>query len=228
MKKITLAFFLCVFFLPGLPISAFDLATGVGLRINPYFEQLTLTATDYEDAYVTHNWLDWGIYVFFDAKYVEFDLSYYRTLLGSYEQSKFGEPFDFKTVYKTYDISYLELALLGKFPITIGPAGQIYIYTGFAYRFSLTADYGYKENNGDVPKEFWDQMKIKFGSGFDIHVYRNMFFRTDLSLGFSIITKEWKDRKTLLKNIFTNLPGLKLNYGGFGAELSLAIVYKIK
>jgi len=228
MKKIALAFFMCVFFLPGLTIYALDLATGVGLRINPYLEQLTLTAADYEDAYVTNKWLDWGIYAFFDAKYIEFDLSYYRALAGSYEQSKFGEPFDLKTIYKTYNISYLELALLGKYPFTIGPAGQIYIYAGFAYKFNLTADYGYKENNGDIPKEFRDQMKIKVGSGFDFHVYRNIFFRTDLSLGFLIITKEWKDRKILLKNIFTNLSGLKLNYGGFGAELSLAIVYKIK
>jgi len=228
-KQIKLYFvFLIIFLFSCLPIFSFDhLSTGAGFRITPYFEQLSIKATGYNDANIENTWADMAIYAFFDAKYLEFNLSYYRSFFGYYEQSGIGFPFDMKTEYIPINISYLELALFIKIPFTVGPAGKSYIFAGFAYKLNLTSNYIYKENNGDVNKELWDQMWVKFGGGFDIPIYRKLFFRTEFTIGVSIITEEWKNRKKALQTILTGFSDLDIGYFGLGAELTVAIGYVI-
>jgi len=229
MRKRVIIFIALVLFISCLPLSALDfLAAGGGLRITPYTERMSISSDNFLTATVSYNWVDWGLYAFFDAKYVELNITYYRALSGKYEQSNFGALLDLITEYGALDISYLDLALMGKIPITTGPTGSIFLFGGFAYKFSLTSDYRYKYNSGDVPKEFWDQMWLKFGGSYDIPFNRRLFARTAFSVGFPIITKEWVDRRKIFETLMAGSRGLDISYFGIGAELSAAIGYRIR
>jgi len=218
---------LYLLFVPCSPLFSLDLSTGGGLRISPYFENLNITATGISEAKISNSWVDLGIYAFIDAKYAEFNITYYRALSGSYEQSNFGGPLDLKTEYAIADISYLELSLLGKIPLALSMKNKTNLFAGFAYKICLTSDYGYIVNKGDVKKEFWDQMIIKIGAGIDYPFLNKISVRANFSVGISLPTKEWDNRKKAVEALFADIPGINVIYSGLGCEFSLAIVYAI-
>jgi len=230
MKKVLIIFLLMIIlFFTTVSVFASDfLAMGGGFKIVPYTESVRISSDNYESASVSYDWNDYSVYAFFDAKYIEFNVSYYRALIGIYEQSNFGGNLDLKTEYAPSSISYLDLSLMGKFPLTIGPAGNTFVFAGFSYKFNLTSDYGYINNNGDVKKEFWDQMWIKSGFSLDFPLHSKIFVRSAFSLAIPLRTKEWDNRIKAMEYIFAGAEGLEVNYFGVGAELTIAIGYKIK
>ena len=230
MKKVLIILLLMsVLFITTIPVFASDfLAVGGGFKIIPYTENISISADYYESAIISYDWNDYSVYAFFDAKYIELNVSYYRALTGIYEQTNFGGDLDLKTEYAPSSISYLDLSLIGKIPLTIGPAGNTFLFAGFSYKLNLTSDYGYINNNGDVKKEFWDQMWIKSGFSIDIPLHSKIFVRSAFSLAFPLKTKEWDNRIKAMKYIFAEADGLEVNYFGIGAELTIAVGYKIK
>ena len=218
-----------VLFITTIPVFASDfLAVGGGFKIIPYTENIRISADNYESASISYDWNDYSVYAFFDAKYIELNVSYYRALTGIYEQSNFGAELDLKTEYAPTSISYLDFLLMGKIPLTIGPAENVFLFGGFSYKLNLTSDYGYIDYNGDVKKEFWDQMWIKSGFSIDFPLHSKIFIRSAFSLAFPLKTKEWDDKIKAMKYIFSEVEGLEVNYLGIGAELTIAIGYRIK
>ncbi|MCL2067800.1 MAG: hypothetical protein FWG99_10090 [Treponema sp.] len=225
MKKLFITVFVST--LVSFPLFSIDLSAGGGFKITPYTEQLQVSAEGYKTAYIKYNWTDWGVYAFFDAKYVEFDVSYYRALAGSYSQSSFGYPLDLETEYGDLNISYLDLALFVKYPFRIKSSSIIPLF-GFAYKINLTSDYGYNRNEGDVPKEDWDQMWIKTGVGYDLNINRKLFARTAITICFPLETDGWIDKRIGVKrDLSPFISGVKTTFGGIGCEFLLAMGYRI-
>jgi hypothetical protein len=231
MKKIVFTLFLHILIVPCFPLFSLDLAAGGGAKITPYAEGIDMTAEGYKTAKLSYEWDEWAMYAFFDAKYVEFSLSYYRALTGVYKLVDFGDPLDFKTTYAISNISYLDLALMGRIPISMESAGVFYFFGGLAYKINLTSDYGYETFSGDYQKDSWNQMWIKIGSGYEFLFGRKLFARLALSLGFLLKNREWDSREKLMSDAFDEIaPGLgvNVNYSAIGPEFSFAIGYRIK
>jgi hypothetical protein len=209
-------------------LTALDLKTGGGLTIMAYTEGLDVESKNYYTAHIKNDWIDWGLYAFFDAKYVEFDISYYRALTGKYKQTDFGDPFDLETKYNSLDISYLDFCLMLKYPYRFGK-NTLGFFGGFAYKLNLTSDYSHSPYQGDVRKEYWDELWLKFGAEYDRDLSEKIFIRAKLLFGFPLATKEWKDRASNIQSAFgLVIRDVTATPRGVGGEFGIALGYRIK
>jgi len=221
---------LIILFIPCLSLFSLDLAAGAGLTITPYMQRIEVAKEGYFTAHAENNYVDMGFQAFFGAKYAELHATYYRTLLMKYQQRSFGYPLDLMTEYAPVNISYLDLALMGKIPISLENGGTFNFFGGFAYKLNLTSDFGYYSYSGDWSRENWDQMWIKVGGSYDNPMNKKIFTRVAFSLGFPLKNEDWKEMEKIWKDIMRQIghSSAKTSYFGVGAELTLAIGYKIK
>jgi hypothetical protein len=197
--------------------------------MTPYSEGLDIDAPGYETAAIRNRWFDFGVYAFFDAQYMEFDLGYFGAASGKYVQSNFGHSnYDFETEYNNLNISYLDLALMVKYPFKLSSL-RIPIFAGFAYSVNLSHDYSHKSNSPDVSKKDWDQMWIKLGMGLDYDLSPNVFLRASFSLAIPLITEDWKDRAQDIDSwLGMVIPGVDASYTGIGSDIILGLGWRLK
>jgi hypothetical protein len=213
----------------GANLGALDLnrlSIGVGAVILPYAEGVNITAPEAQTGRIRNHWLDWGGYAFFDVRFIEFDVGYYRAFMGDYERSDFGPSADKKSEYDDISVSYLDIGILLKYPIKIGSASVVTPMVGFSYWINTGADYGYKRQDAavDFRKKEWDQMWIKAGLGYDQYLTENLFLRFTGKLIIPLAAQNWPDHgNEFIKNRLASVPGVKAQYFGLGGEFSLAI-----
>jgi hypothetical protein len=217
----------------GISLFSLDFSVGGGLAIAPYLEGLDVTAPGYQTGHIRNNWVDWGIYAFFDAQYVEAEIGYYSALSGDYEQYDFGGPLDLKSNYDDIAISYLDLGILLKYPIPIGNDGFVFTpMLGLSYWINLNANYGYEslvDELQDIKKTDWDQLWIKVGFGLDKYLTQKLYLRFAAKINFPLETDDWKTRGNNIGQLFGSvIAGTDTEYSGIGGEFSLALGYRIK
>jgi hypothetical protein len=217
----------------SLDINGIELSAGGGAVILPYQEGIDITAPGYREAHIRNNWVNGGIYAFFDARYIEIDMGYYGALSGNYEQSDFGDPLDLNSEYENTSISYFDAGILLKYPIKFNRDKSAFTpMIGFSYWKNLHAEYDYKSSRdaaADIGKKEWDQMWIKAGFGLDHYLVEKIYLRFTVKLDFPIVTKEWDDRGKNIEKIFgITINGVNSKYFGFGSEFGFSVGYRIK
>jgi hypothetical protein len=208
-----------------------ELSAGGGAALVPYLEGLNVTASGYKDGHIRNRWVDWGLYAFFDAKYVEAEIGFYKAFFGNYEQSDFGDPLDLTSDYKDIDLSYLDLGIALKYPMEFNNF-VLAPLIGFNYWKNMRADYGYEsaqDAGQDMKKKDWDQMWIKAGLSLDRYFTRKLYLRLTAKLDFPIQTNDWKDRGNNIEDFFgTAIDGVNSTYFGVGGDFALSLGYRIK
>jgi hypothetical protein len=211
-----------------------DLSAGGGMALLPYQEGLNISAPQYKTANIRNNWVDWGIYGFFDAQYVLAEIGYYGAVSGKYVQSNFGAPLDLESEYDNINITYLDLGISVKYPLKLNTNGNfVFIPSlGLNYWINLSEDYDYQsalDSRQDIKKKDWDQLWIKVGLGFDWYVTPKVYLRFNTKLDFPIETEDWKDRRGNIENVLGQaIRNVEATYLGIGGDFSLAVGYRIK
>jgi hypothetical protein len=216
----------------ALDFSKIDLSAGGGAAMVFYEEGLSVTAPGYKTGYIKNNWMDWGVFGFFDAQYVEVDIGYFHAFSGNFELSDFGYPLDGESNYEDIKVSYLDITLLLKYPIKFNNNKFVVtVMAGFSYWINLLSDYGYAsiwDAYEDAKKTDWDQMWIDVGTGLDQYVTEKIYLRVTAGFSVPLETEEWKNRRRNVGNFFdSQIYGAKANYTSFGAKITVSVGYKI-
>ncbi|MDR1307316.1 MAG: hypothetical protein LBK74_07060 [Treponema sp.] len=143
---------------------------------------------------------NYGGYLFFDAKYVEFVL----TLAGGpaditveYPTLVAQSPGNEEEVTSTKTSFNMGFSVLGKYPFTLGPV-TLFPLAGIDYIVYLTGTYpkaDLQKTNGvhrNVAADF-NTLWFKFGGGVDIPVMEKLFVRVEALYGFGLENKFQKN-----------------------------------
>ena len=144
-----------------------------------------------------------GFYAFFDATYVEADIG---MLFGSQKMKTSLAGASAET--DGPKVSFLTLALYGKYPIDLGGAA-LFPMLGFQYDIGLSAKQEvdgttYEADSEDLPdalNKFW----IKFGVGADLNILEKLYLRPSFLYGFNFGTKDNRDAVKTAKDSGTDV-----------------------
>jgi hypothetical protein len=236
---------LLVLLFAGFSIAAygkdFSLNAGAGAFAGYTFTRYTLTADGGKGNPNGKLRLDqkmdrfnWGGFLFFDATYVEFNLSYQGGLNRYNEKMKSQAPGADWTEVKDNtgqgigQEAFIGLTLLGKYPFHINEQFTWFPLLGVEYRFALLEQRSpdgshrlYNRQDGDLPADLnedgdsyplsaWNECMIDMGAGFDLNIQGPWFLRSELLFGFRLPTGYELGSKKMLK---TNSNGNSQNIG---------------
>jgi opacity protein-like surface antigen len=176
-----------VFIFLSSTVFSLDLSTGYGLILGGNFDtlgsELNLNATSSKQIY---NQFNFGGLIFFDAKYIAVDISFYGNL------TTFGYNNTLKAytmVNENYQLagSNLAFGLYAKYPFTLDNKLSIFPILGMQGSIGLSQnfmrDFGARnakkgESYGNAKD--WSNFAIKFGAGLDIKMSGIIFLRAEL------------------------------------------------
>jgi hypothetical protein len=206
----------------GAALSALDLSAGLGGNFNAHFDTYAVSK-DGKDAglkaedYNAH-FVGGGLFAFFDATYVEADVG---LLFGNHNNDKTSDMSDEQK--KGLDITYLRLALYGKYPISMGnftlaPMAGIDGLIGLggkAYGEKVPNDALKLDKFQERVNNFW----IRLGASADFNLTEEIYLRPAALYGIRFNTTDEKDTLDLAKD---NLSAIV----GHGLEIRVAAGYK--
>jgi opacity protein-like surface antigen len=154
-----------------------------------------------------------GGYIFLDAAYAELSFGIFGG--GGKIKNEFGG----RSSEEKYNLTNLNLGLLGKYPFAVGEKMSVFPLLGVDYQITTAAKVGGEKM--DDPKDL-SALWFKFGGGLDYEITSNIFVRVEGLYGFRIPNKMEKD----LKNSF-NTPRVDVQTRlGHGLTVKLAAGYK--
>jgi outer membrane protein W len=182
--------------------------------------------TDGDDYYKsgTRN-ISFGGYVFFDATYVEADISFAIGSLTEFRKSKINDKKDSKTADKSSTIQQLGFTVLGKYPIDMG-AATLFPLLGVSYNMVL----GGKDEDGNKMEKseyggkvyfqpsWLSQLGVLGGVGFDYDLTESLFLRGEVMLQCRFADKMTRDGVKDEKNARSTL--------GLGPVIKVGVGYK--
>ena len=151
---------------------------------------------------------DFGGYVFFDATFHEVSVNVFR----GFHKAVFDAAGGAGTLTRTFDITYMNLEVLGKYPIVLG-SFTIFPLLGFEFMFCLSAP--------GLPEEFdskvwhFNAMWLKLGFGADLAVTKKVYLRCELLYGVKSGNKFDENVKEYFGTplFFTHKPAAKAGIG---------------
>jgi len=160
-----------------------------------------------------------GFYAFFDATYVEVDIG---MLFGS--QKMKTSITGASTTTDGPDVSFLTLALYGKFPIDLG-GFTLFPMLGVQYDIGLSAKQTvggntYEANSQDLPDAL-NKLWIKLGVGADFNLSDAIYLRPSFLYGINFGTKNNNDSVDTYKKSGTNVSTFY-----HGLDIRVAIGFK--
>jgi hypothetical protein len=192
-----------------------QLPMSVGLGVEIHNNTDTLSNKGKEVYF--NNIANFGVYAFFDAKYIEVNVEYSTYWTRPTINDALSNI--------SYDLSYLALGLFGKYPIELGKWFTLSPMLGIQYDIALKGTYSNSDAqvwDKDIPSEYVDdyvnKFWIKVGASADINLGQHFFIRPAFLWGINFGTKNLRDL----------LDSGPLGAKGFyhGVDIKLALGYR--
>jgi opacity protein-like surface antigen len=257
-KKICIAAIIAILSVPAAFGADFSLSAGGGGLLGGLFTRYTLTADGELDlggvtapvdvvSIQEFDQLNYGGYLFFDAVWVEFSVSFQggsNTWKENYTAvtKDDGVTQDDPKEYGTGTEAMLGFTLLGKYPFRVNERLTLFPLAGLEYQIAL-AEYRKQrdlkqhnrtnvlreqDSNGNAYKlSAWNSLFIDIGAGMDFMFYPRLFLRTELLYGFRLQTPYEVDALDKVKKM-VNAPNPKLAGLTSGPSLRVAMGYRLK
>jgi hypothetical protein len=182
--------------------SVFSAGLGGSFLVN--FSSYSLTSAG-KDAMLekTPTQIGGEVFVFFDARYVEWDL---------------GMSF-LKDDKSNLSTTNFEIQLIGKYPIAVGDRLAILPLIGVDFKIALDQD---PSIDDESPFEMLSNVWFKWGWGADLALTKRIYLRTELLYGIGTNSKSQKDQIDIANKI-TKMIDTIINHG---LDVRLAVGYK--
>jgi len=191
---------------------------------------LKLTFSDdnvpYEAAY-SMPYFGGGIYIFFDAKYLEVSLGYFKGI-GARTWKGSSNGVDMEALSEKVELTSLNNGLLFKYPFSITDNLVIFPALGVNYQSVLSLRIGdiYAE-----PYEFLNAVWFQFGGGLDYHISQKMYLRLKVLYALrpktNLEISDIADYYYMYNNIFGYSDVKTEGKLGHGPNINLALGFKL-
>jgi opacity protein-like surface antigen len=151
-----------------------------------------------------------GGFAFFDATYVELDLSFF----GGWGQ--FKQETGSSTQESAMSPMGLTIGLLGKCPTAVSKKLTIFPLLGIAYRIMLSVN----EYQNSAPSDF-SALWFRLGGGMDYSFTDKLFLRSEILYGLRLANKFENDMKSTISSHGVDVKTLL----GHGFEVKIALGY---
>jgi opacity protein-like surface antigen len=246
MKKILLFISFAVLLVMGLWAKPISLSAGGGGLLGYTFTRYTMEADapgEKMKSVQTMDRFNYGGFLFFDATYAEFALSF-RGGKNSYSE-KMDAPGTHTLDKGTGSEMALGFSLLGKYPFTVNEKITLFPLVGVEYLLALqelrkpddwssTHDRTKGELEADLdkndhtyPLSAWNSFTVDVGAGLDFNLKERLFLRNELLFSFRLETPYETGALAMARNKFdAGIPTLVGLTGG--PTLRISIGYRIK
>ena len=182
MKKIMLA--LLIIILAAASVFAFDMSAGLGGNFSVNFDSYKYDGKDI----ASQRTIGGGFFALFDATFAEANVG---LLFGSMKQEHDGKWDD-----DALSLSYLTLALYGKFPISLS-GFSLFPLLGIQFDLCLSA-----KQEGEIifdnplmRQDFFNRFWIKLGAGADFNLTEKLYLRPSFLYGINFGSVNDRDVK---------------------------------
>jgi len=177
--------------------------------------------------------------IFFDAHFVQFSAGYFRGTLSSRDReatSIFTQDIDI-------DTSWIDISLLGKFPVELSPRITVFPLAGVAYRIMLTGgiprneitlrrDFGNLDHGVSFNPARANALWFRLGGGMDFSLSETMFLRGNFTYGIRLRNR-WEN-DMIDNSPYARLIGINLiesTYDsarlGHGVDITVGIGFRL-
>jgi hypothetical protein len=233
MKKKLIYCFLAVFVLTGMWAQNAESVFSAGFGIftgGDLGGGLLLTFSDdnvpYEAAY-SMPYFGGGVYIFFDAKYLEASLGYFRGG-GTRTWKLSSNGVDMEATSEKIELTSLNNGLLFKYPFSITDNLVLFPALGVNYQSVLSLMIG---NTYAEPHEFLNAIWFQFGGGLDYHISRKLYLRLKVLYALrpktNLEISDIEDYYYMYKNIFEYSDVNTEGRLGHGPNINLALGFKL-
>ena len=194
-KLLAVVLFTCL----ATTVFAIDLSAGIGATVGS-FSQTKNTEDDSPIAYARNEvWatVPFGFSAYFDATYGVAAIGFKANGNTHYKSTLVVGASTFITESDDDNrAGFLSFSLLGRYPFTLGPV-SLFPLAGIEYDVNLywkdVDGYDLKASLTDQQKADLNQFWFKFGVGADIGVYKGLYARPLVLLGFKLLNQEERD-----------------------------------
>lgn len=178
---------------------AIDLGAGTGITLGSYTGTTSFAPYFFDSFETVLTTVPFGIAAFFDATYGVASVGLRTNGNTHLKVTNTGVPVFGTTITESDDgnrSGFLSLSLLGRYPFTVGPV-SLFPLLGIEYDQNLY----YRDEDGNDLKasltaqevadlnQFW----FKAGAGADFVVYKGLYFRPTVLMGFKVLNQGEKD-----------------------------------
>ncbi|MDR3325056.1 MAG: autotransporter outer membrane beta-barrel domain-containing protein [Spirochaetaceae bacterium] len=235
MKKI-LSIFAFFLFLSS-ALGALEIPLSIGLGGNMGFGYSSISADHYSGLSGKQSYSSflYGLFTFFDARYVEVGLGFSGLANGVTHSENFSNDTGADPEDVSLGGSAVYLSLYGKYPFRLGDSFTVYPLMGMegeivsSMRYSKDSPAGYNarkagdsyQGNADDWSAFW----FRFGAGVDFYVREGLFLRGELTFGIKANTS----REKAIVNKITSISDYKnVSSYGLGGKLTVSVGYTFR
>ena len=217
-KKGLLVLILAATFAAGSAFAQVQLSAGLGGNFAVHFSRMTLDVPWASVDPIDSTAMGGGFFGFFDATYAEASVGMGFANSKQQENTLLGIPKDEKGT----DLTYLSLALFGKYPIDLG-GFTLFPMLGVQGEILVNAAYdGNKIKNEDGLYSNNSQLWFKLGVGADINITESLYLRPTFLYGLRLPTASENDTIDMYKSA-----GAKdASAIGHGLDVRLAVGYR--
>ena len=181
MKKNLICGFLAVFVLTGMWAQNAESVFSAGFGIfagGDFGRGVTVWFSEDSVPYESTNSMPYfggGAFIFFDAKYLEVSLGYFRGIgVKTWKTSSRGVEIETESTAERVDLTSLNNGLLFKYPFSITDNFVLFPALGVNYQSVLSL---MLDNEPFEPHEFLNAIWFQFGGGLDYHISQKMYLR---------------------------------------------------